>query len=83
MDGDRLAGRRHTGVPDRYPTEFSALHDWLAEDALASARTAEDELAIDWRRHCDRLRHEHPRSRTASSRRGTDDVARPLRTGTR
>lgn len=74
----RLAGSPVVGAAVR-PAEFASLHDWLTEHALESAVTAEDELAIDWHRHCDRQRHEHIRVLRAR-RDGTAGLS--YRTGT-
>ncbi|MDN5919706.1 MAG: hypothetical protein L0I76_32180 [Pseudonocardia sp.] len=50
--------------------DATALHELIAVEAHRRAIDAETELLIDWRRHCDRRRHEKPtRAGTTIARR--------------
>ena len=74
--------RRPGGSPDPAPVrarEFAGLDDWLADEALELAVTAEEELAVGWSRHCARLREdqhrrEASRSATGGGRRRRSDT---------
>ena len=51
-----------------HASEHAIINDLLAEHALGTAATAEDQLAAAWRREADRLRHETPRTWHSSTR---------------
>jgi hypothetical protein len=52
-----------------HASEHAIINDLLAEHAVSTATTAEDQLVASWRRDVDRLRHETP-ARRPDARRG-------------